>query len=133
MIYLFIYTTISCLTLFYPNIKICLEHIGSICCKEKIILLVPPNLPPPPPSGLSAAVGSLSFYVKKGIACWSSSGFHTLSTTSINAGGLTITDSKIFQSPSKTSTRNVFFFVFFFFVLAYMSTLIKNNNKKQNF
>lgn len=75
-----------------------------------------------PPSGLSAAVGSLSFYVKKGIACWSNSGFHTPLTTSINAGGLIITDSKIFQSPLKTSTRKVFF------VLAFVSALIEKQN-----
>lgn len=86
------------------------------------------NPPPPFPSGfspsaLSAAVGSLSFYVKKGIACWSNSGSRTPLTTSINAGGLTITDSKIFQSPPMTSTRIVFF------VLAFMSALIK---KKKN-
>lgn len=58
------------------------------------------------PSGLSPAVVSLSSYVKRGIECWSNSGFHTPLITSISVGGLTIMDSKIFQSPLKTATRD---------------------------
>lgn len=52
-----------------------------------------------------AAVASLCSCVKKGIECWSSSGFPTPSITSISAGGRTITDSKIFQSPLKKKTH----------------------------
>jgi len=50
------------------------------------------------------AVASLCSYVKRGIECWSNSGFLTPLTTSISAGDLIIMDSKLSQSPQKEST-----------------------------
>lgn len=55
------------------------------------------------PLAFSPAVANLSSYVKRGIECWSNSGFHTPLITSISVGGLTIMDSKIFQSPTENS------------------------------
>lgn len=72
---------------------------------------------PHPLCALSAAVGSPCFYVKKGIACWSNSGFHTPLTTSINAGGLTTTDSKIFQCPRRHQPKMFFGCLVFFLCL----------------
>lgn len=60
-----------------------------------------------------AVVASLSSCVKRGIECWSSSGYRTPSITSISVGGLTIMDSKIFQSPLKPNDgKDCFSFLF---------------------
>ena len=80
------------------NIKLGHSFIfDTCCCREN--KLTPVFFP----SGLSAAAANLSSYVKRGIECWSNSGFHTPLITSISVGGLTIMDSKIFQSPLKNS------------------------------